>query len=679
MTLGCCVQRNRVITIKGIDTATGITIWEYGPGFHWRHHYGIDSISGLEPEQGVTLNKYVVAASAGGIDNLIEDRNAATLTANAAECVSLTTLDAIDGTVSSQVTLDGLFCSSVGPVFAGNVNWTASTAAALSGGGYVIVGQRWPAIELLSFTSNTTNKSYVLHAHGQQEGTVTFKTRTSNESITVAWDASASTIATAFAATSDCVSATGSGGPWPYRKITIDAVWSVASGDIKSISRPSTYVSGVDFVTRTVNCCAHHYDTAGLMVSAVGHTFGEYTARLINTSGILPSPFGSSAILHIGSGPSDTVVLFATKTGDSGSYESWNVGSTWSVNWSRTNNSGVGSPPAFQQRLQVESDALIVANCRKSFASPTRNVSAITTDVAGGTRTEYDQTAFSTTTANNEFWLGACAMDGDATKLMWFNDERYATHTDYPTLLFTLTTLAEEVYAESDVLLLGWGQLYGFNADTVFGYAGIQTPRINGYPPPATPSPSAGSVSYEYPWTFYLQPNQRFETGTEFRFVFDSRGPTPKYSNWLDWLATASQIGTAILAGIGENTEGVKSSVNVTPFGDPVNNTNNTNVSFLELGLQIIFLGSRTAEATALGFLPGSSYYANGKVTVETRTRTQAITESGITAWSRTDASVTWSRPFGDTVAGSPVPSPSYAWLKGDFLYAAGGPVDNEL
>lgn len=232
----------RAVTIKGIDKTNGETVWEYGPGSFWRHHYGLDAITGVVPDLTAELDKYAIAAEPYPAFAVCGDRSAGTLEANCCEGLSLVKLNSLDGTTIESATLTGLFTgagseSSIGLLLGQSI----TNAAALSGGDFVIVGERVPFIEFLDFTSNTSSKSYILHAHGLQDGNVYLKTRTSSETITIPYDSTASEVETLFEATSDCTAATVTGGPWPLLPITVEATWSASSGDISGIATTGTY------------------------------------------------------------------------------------------------------------------------------------------------------------------------------------------------------------------------------------------------------------------------------------------------------------------------------------------------------------------------------------------------------------------------------------------------------
>jgi hypothetical protein len=252
MQLACaCCRQIQAVTIKGIDKTDGTTVWEYGPGSFWRHHYGADAITGVVPNLTATLNKYAIGAAAYPSFSACGNRNSGTLSANVAEALSVVKLNSIDGTTIESATLTGLFCDLITDTAVGLVAGQSITnAAGLSGGDFVIVGERVPFVEFVDFTSNTATKEYILHAHGLRDGNVYLKTRTSNETITIPYNSTASAVETLFEATADCVAATVTGGPWPLKPITVEVEWSVAGGDISAIATTGTYslsAGGVEY------------------------------------------------------------------------------------------------------------------------------------------------------------------------------------------------------------------------------------------------------------------------------------------------------------------------------------------------------------------------------------------------------------------------------------------------
>lgn len=313
---GCCIGTLRAVTIKCIDKADGTTIWEYGPGSLWRHHYGVDAISGVVPNLSATLNKYAIAAGAYPTYAACGNRNTATLVANVCEALSVVKLNSLDGTTIESATLTGMFCDTITGTSVGLASGlTMTNAAALSGGDYVIVGERIPFIEFVSFASNTATKTYILHAHGSIGGNVYLKTRMSTETITIPYNSTAAEVETLFEATSDCTAATVTGGPWPLLPITVEATWSASSGDISGIAVTSTqtavgggsdwssttgnYASGIDYLTLSVTTVS--VGTAFRFSFAAGADF-DYVSESTDVSTFLASLEGAMEAFALAQG-----------------------------------------------------------------------------------------------------------------------------------------------------------------------------------------------------------------------------------------------------------------------------------------------------------------------------------------------------------------------------------------
>lgn len=679
----CCAAAKRMITIKALDKTDGVTTWEYGPGLLWRHHYGADAITGVEPTPSATLDKYAICANVGGLVLEIGNRNSGTLQANCVEALYLTKLNSLDGTVTSKTLVDGLLCQSITALSVFPLNFTLSDAVALSGGDYAILQRRWPTIELDDFTSNTANKTYILHAHGQQAGTIILKTRTSDETITLNWDDSAADVEAAFEATSDCTAATATGGPWPHAKIEIDVTWSAASGDVKSIQRDTTYNTGL--ANRNVDSSVVVYSPAtGLITSSAGYIFGNYSSRLITDSGIMPSPVESLfPPIKITAGPSNTVGVLVNG-GTLQSVESWTPGSPWSNNWQKQDNRTRADLAS-----QVENGEWILTAGRKSYGGPTRNVTAVTVDMSSGAVTEYDNAKCSTliTPQNERVKPFAIAKDGDDTSLLWCSHVRVhssgGSRAPYNNSnnQFWFDSDGEECEFGSSAYRLGGG-VYGHDGTNVYGFASYADGTSNTaivrkfWPPSAGSAVGFGSPYILWAWEFILEPGQRYETGTELRFVFSGG----RASNWMDWACTEAQMQTAIHAAFGgNNTTGIQDTAEINPLGAYSGDLVNSTVSLLEQGVQIVFLGSPSANGDNV---PANNNFQQGVIQIETRTETPptGYTEAGVIAWSLTDASVVWNRRFGDAlVSGAPVSFPSYGWLRGDYVYVAGSLVENEL
>ncbi len=235
-------KRIRWVTIKGLDIDDGHTIWEFGPGAFWAQHYDRDEITGIEPivTDPWVPDRYLVASPANTVGAFAEigNRNVATLQANAEQALKITKLDSIDGSVISSVLLDSGFINEVKFVneFSSVHRLSVNSSAGLSDGMWAITGPITPSIELIDFASNGTTKEYVLHAHNNSAGTVTLTTRNGGYPVVLDFDATASEVETAIEAVTGVTSATCSGGPWPWRKIEIEVVWTAASNDFATIA-----------------------------------------------------------------------------------------------------------------------------------------------------------------------------------------------------------------------------------------------------------------------------------------------------------------------------------------------------------------------------------------------------------------------------------------------------------
>jgi len=790
---GCCIGTLKAVTIKCIDKADGTTIWEYGPGSLWRHHYGVDAISGVVPNLSATLNKYAIAAGAYPTYAACGNRNTATLTANVCENLSVVKLNSLDGTTIESATLTGLFSGAVSgtsvELFGGI---SMRNAAALSGGDYVIVGERIPFIEFLSFTSNAATKSYILHAHGIIGGNVYLKTRTSSETITIPYNSTAAAVETLFEATSDCTAATVTGGPWPLLPITVEATWSVSSGDISGIAVTSTqsavgggsdwssttgnYASGIDYLTlsvttvsvgtafrfsliggpdfdytsttdnvttflnalegameafaldqadtgwmsiavgipdsvvvsgsnltiyystelgfdpvtveltaggdeitdsRNVGPAAASYDTGtGEMTSSVGYRFG-YSAgspptKIFDETASAPSVTGLDVlgISSIGSGPSNSVIVTPAirNSGDTTKasvVEVWTIASgVWTNDWQRYCNATM----AMQQVIPCEAGYVLCPIDAKRFDS-VRDRTAAKLAVSNGAITEIE-TTFGSITAPDNGVLTAMLDSDAANYVSWGYDIVYQ---DFymSNNRFQINAHGADTWYDGTEFRLG-GVVFGANATAIFTtYGG---------------TPVSGNWHYDFLGTssaspvyakFFASPLTRSAEPQQFRFKLAAM-PGTNYTAWLDWYATEAEIETALNNLLGSG------NCSILDFGGESAPVANDPKALIECNPRIEFV-------TDAGFSPGSGFipagyftYRNdgqitGGVVIETQTVTAASTR-GIAAFSSTNATHIWSRAFGTSLVGSAsVPYPLYAWLQGDYVYAYGQLLQNEL
>jgi hypothetical protein len=790
LSCGCCLQL-QAVTIKCIDKTDGTTVWEYGPGSLWRHHYGVDAISGVVPNLSATLNKYAIAAGAYPTYAACGNRNMATFTANVCEALSVVKLNALDGTTVESATLTGLFCDTITGTFVGLVNGlTMTNAAALSGGDYVIVGERIPFIEFLSFTSNGATKSYVLHAHGIIGGNVYLKTRTSSETITIPYNSTAAAVETLFEATSDCTAATVTGGPWPLLPITVEATWSASSGDISGIAMTSTqsasgggtdwssttgnWASGIDYLrlevtsisigativfslvggpdftyvsetddvttflnaldfameafaldqadtgwmsiavgipdsievsgstlyiyystelgfdpvtvdlsggtettvdSRNVKPAAVVYDTGtGGITSSVGYRFGfssvRTPAKMFEESAGLPTVTGLNVlgISSIGSGPDNSVIVTPAirNSGDATKanvVEAWTIASgEWSFEWQAYCNARMLMPLI----IQCESGYVLCPIGAKRFDG-VRDRTAAKIAVADAARTEV-MTTYGSINAPDNVVVTQMYDDSPSDYLSWGFEVTYEDLIP-GTNTYIINDRGIDAWADGSSLRLG---AIPFAADSSTVYASRPGHVSGGWRYDAIGSNIDSDLYIKFLATY----TSRSAEPQQFRFVLD-RMPGTNYTAWLDWYSTEAEIETAFNALLGAG------NVSFIDFGlDPTPVVNDP-VALIEFNPLFEFKTDR-------GFTPGSGRIPVGYfrfrndgvlvdgIRIEMQTITPFTVPGGIAAYNVTNATKLWSRPFG-TIGGIAANDPHYAWLQGDYVYAYGAMVDNEL
>lgn len=792
---GCCLGHLEAVTIKCIDKTDGTTIWEYGPGALWRHHYGADAISGVVPNLSATLNKYAIAAGSYPTFNACGNRNTATLTANVCEPLEVVKLNSLDGSTIESATLTGLFCDVVTSTSVGLVSGqTMTNAAALSGGDFVIVGERVPFVEFNSFASNTATKSYILHAHGLRDGNVYLKTRTSDETITIPYDSTATEVEALFEATADCTAATVTGGPWPLLPITVEATWSVSGGDISAIATTGTYTAtgvgtdaswgliddGIDqetftltvntltvgstwefqfdgtggggagtvftytsattnastFITdladamlayaiahsaeadwaqlaggtaittsgnqisitytfairhltlavdgggatdtRRAAMCAASYDTGtGDMVAAVGFEFGYSEDRtplkMFAETADLPGTTGLNVlgILSIGSGPSNAVIVTPQLRGlgdevKSNVVEQWSIaGSTWTFNWQVYCNAEMAMPAI----IPCESGYVVCPINAKRFDSINERTAARLA-VSDATTVEL-MTTFGSITAPDNQVVTAMFDDTPGTYFSWGYDILYQDAHITNNRFRTNGHGADTWIDETEYRLGG----VAFGCDGTQVYATLTTGISNGWHYDGFGVTTDTSLFIKY----FAPATSRAAEPQQFRFRV-ARMPGTNYTAWLDWYATESEIETALSALLGAGNVNVEALV-----GDAALVANSP-TAFIEMNPRIEFLVDSAAPGG--GRIPSSyfTFRSDGvfigltDIVIEMQTITPFADPPGIAAFDAATANYVWSRAFGTAlVGGATVSNPLHAWLQGDYVYAYGQLLENEL
>jgi len=748
MLLGRCCKCNdvRQVTIKGLTASSGVTEWEYGPGSLWAQHYGLDRVSGIAHDNTVSNNRYIeIAYRQATFTSNGPYRTSGAIEANCKEILTLTKLNSTDGTVVESSTMSGLFSyNTVGSTSNYTLfNVRIDAPVGLSGGDYAFIGHIDPAIEWVDYTTNTTNKEYVFHAHTLTGGNVYLRTKTSSEVVTLPYNATATEVKGLLEATANVVSATVTGGPWPMLKMNVDIVWSVSTGDFSGQRSDTSYTTGgngsctwewdtttLAWVLVSDNCAlggamppmgTGAFDgeiregtcpvpetplptatrqsqavavvfspSTGLMTSYAEARFGlvngTFAARLISDGGANvqgTTKIANNAFEQWVAGPENSVLVIGafgtagTTTTDARTVEAWTVASTWSKIWQRYANGDVYSGQyAWLSGNMVQSGKAVV-NTRRMLYSGSYKSGTIA-DITGGTFTSFDEDEVSTEyTYNNNAALSAL-IDGSTTERVTWAYSRQFAAPNFSSRIVDHNLGGSEYRTSSKRLLLGVAYgTFGADSSRIYGMTQSFTASSDALlrnnrstsPPAATGAAYAGSISRTYRWRFYTLPPERYDSG-EWRIVFGS-GLSQLRTGWISWLCSSSDVVNAVLAVFPENTEGVVSNVRVNPFGASSVVDNSPAISLLEANLDIHF-----QAASTLGFIPTA--YAS-RVAIETRSLSTYGT-GGVTAFSATDGSVTWSRNWGTTA--SPAKTydiPAGGWLRGSRLILFGPVVDNEL
>ena len=749
MLLGRCCKCNdvRQVTIKGLTASSGVTEWEYGPGSLWAQHYGLDRVSGIAHDNTVSNNRYIeIAYRQATFTSNGPYRTSGAIEANCKEILTLTKLDSTDGTVAESSTMSGLFSyNTVGSTSNYSLfNVRIFSPVGLSGGDYAFIGHIDPAIEWVDYTTNTTNKEYVFHAHTLTGGNVYLHTKTSSEVVTIPYNATAAQVKGLLEATANVVSATVTGGPWPMLKMNVDIVWSVSTGDFAGQRSDTSYATGgngtctwewdtttLAWILVSDNCAlggamppmgtgsfdgeiregtcpvpetplptgtrqsqavAVVFSTStGLMTSYAEARFGlvngSFATRLISDGGASvqgTTKIANNAFEQWVAGPENSVLVIGAfgsagiTTTDARTVEAWTVGSTWSRIWQRYANGDVYSGQyAWLSGNMVQSGKAVV-NTRRMLYSGAYKCGTIA-DITGGTFTSFDEDEVSTEYAYNNNAALSALIDGSTTERVTWAYSRQFAAPNFSSRIIDHNLGGSEYRTSSKRLLLGVAYgTFGADSSRVYGNTVLTSSggsvvyeRPNRYtsPPSSSGAAYAGSISRTYRWRFYTLPSERYDAG-EWRIVFGS-GVSQLRTGWISWLCSSSDIVNAVLAVFPENTEGVVSNVRVNPFGASSVVDNSAAISLLEANLDIHF-----QAASTLGFIPTA--YAS-RVAIETRSLSTYGT-GGVTAFSATNGSVTWSRNWGTTA--SPAKTydiPAGGWLRGLRLILFGPVVDNEL
>ncbi len=533
MLLGRCCRCKTVepVTIKGLTASTGVTEWEYGPGALWAQHYGADRISGVVNEWTAN-NRAVYVAAMGAFASTPGPRSGGALTATAAQCLKIVKLNSTTGAEVESATIQGLFAYSAGSGLSfQTLNATRmASPAGLSGGDYLMAHSIDPAVEWDDYTTDTANKEYTLHPHTLQGGNVYFRTKTSSETITVPYNATAGTIKTLFESTADCTAATVTGGPWPDAAINLDVTWSQSTGDISGIKFDATYSAGgsgsctfqwnagtstwvlvsdtcnpgpaeepvnpgtydgelqpgtcpVSFPppptgTRDTRAAAVSWSTAtGAITSHVGRIFGlgasgaAATKLITETAGTVPtvSTLSTSDIEpDLYAGASNSVLVFGYQGTNGRTVEGWTVGSPWSRIWRRYVNADAWAGRWAWAAGLAQSGKVAVCVRRRIYDSSEK--AGTIADIAAGTFTEFDESEVSTTASLDNNAAFSRLLDGSSTDRLASAYERRFVPTTSPTATKEYNLGGSQFKTPTKKLLLGftWYGNHGADADRIY-------------------------------------------------------------------------------------------------------------------------------------------------------------------------------------------------------------------
>lgn len=666
MAFRVCCGCKPFITIRRLDHADGKAVWEYGPGANWVFHYGSDTISGMVVPSDTAMNRRVQNVGTSWTTR-------SGMTANAAEAVTLTKLDATDGTVIESALIPGMWVVTSSKEAFTTMHSSVSIAG-LSGGDIVFKENRKPTLELVDWTNDIAAKQYVIHSNNQVAGNITLVTKTSSETVTIACNSSASAAATAITAGSptDIVSVSVTGGPLPETALEIAITWSAASGDFKSINASTTYtVSGTSVPANGI-LTAYSTSTGeitGYLGSILGAGASITRTRLITGTDTIPTSSAPPSLGLFG-----TRSVFATASdgimtvSSDRTLQYWTLGKPFTRGWAKF----VNAVSAGTTYGNVENDAFIIGVPRKNYGSGVYSGCVLTP--SSGAVTEYDVSDVKT----------------DDTAAPWLHD---SSATDYITQPFTeagYSGAPKWCYTDgnTELTLNGdhahiQGQVYGvtsgfflthtFASTTLTDASLAQLRTID-----TLVSPLSGLYPNVRHIAYHVGFNQRSLAGTEFRIVFSGTGLTTVNTPWLDWnTITATDLRTELLTLFPENpyvgTTGWSTATVL------VDNSNNCVAPMFEKGYVVLdFYVAQNATGLGLGFMPRGYVTDVNAFTFEFRNFASA--EQGVARWENSTSSPqTWAREWGRKRVGGLQVLPTESWVKNGIIVSWGQAVRGEL
>jgi len=681
----------QLIDLKGFDASNGTTLWEYGVAGTYCLHYGAGKFSAIKHDSTAAANKYGIVAQPNVFFE-IPPRIGGSLPAIIAETLSLVAIDPTDGTETASVALEDWYTEIDNNTANSLRMWNAriggagiGSAIGLSGGNVAFGGHIEPAVVWDDRTDNNATKSYRLLPHTQSEGKVYFLTKTNRQTITVDYNDTAAEIVTAFEAVGDVTSATATGGPWPLVAIELTVTWAAATGDIQGIKRDARATVGTppSTASRPVMSAAFVVNaSAGTLRSTLGHRLGR--GDNVAISNLMPAsgPPGSVTLTPAILGGSQGMVaadsdLVAVLSDQNETIECWDASGTgangWSRSWARLLNAPV---VAFSKTtsLQCQNAVISVSVARQAYNGTTYAGATIPT--SSGTPSHWDNDRITTSTTGTERLAAHVAEDGDASY-------RWCT---VPRRLSTGQTFWFQGIEQSDNtidLALGVSRLFGVSATTLYGLSTGST-AVGSATPVAWPTTNvlttgtlAGSLA-TFRRLVYYWPGTWFKADTEFRFTFFPGGGSSQSTAWMAWPGSAAGITSALTTLFGENTEGVYNNISIWIGGTPPA-LDNADFSELMQNIDIRFAVRPQAD-NPFGHVPQEFITTQSRIEVR---YAETVNQGNMTAWSNTDATVVWSRDYGDVTdpitSQTRIVAPWQAWYSGDYVWAAGGPVNAEL
>ncbi len=682
-----CEQRTAIVQLKGLASSTGTTQWEWGPGFAISKVYGSTEFVAIGYDNTATDNLSVMAQGF----YLVYDAGTDSYNFNARYADDIELIDGTDGS-STTSGIDWLLVAHAQGTesYAFVVNAQLQNTDGLSTGNLVSRGNVAPTVVFNSRTnvSTTASKTYKLLPHTQRGGNVNFKTSKNAQTVSAAHNATASAVASAFAAVSDVSSASATGGPWPYSAINLSVTWAHSDGDIGEVSVDSTYVIQTTPTTVSRKTAAAAFvisASTGAIHSSIPHALGNG----LGSSGdylmpsALPSPSSTAPrtgeLLSLAAAASGAIAAEGEFFPAGGTYqqtvEAWTEsGGTWSQSWVKEVNT---SPPGRirSKNLHVENDAACVSVPFGNY----NGTEACAAVVAMGTGTA---SYFTADNGNTGKWSITQLQTGSSSARWTYNS---ILQTTGPTNDYTPGAIeAVDGTNKLHFGINGPGFIFGTQSGTVFAMASRWTPTAADSTPvelwgittrtfvdSITLASTAASV---YRVRVYWPLGWRAGGSTEWRFVYRAGYFDIQTTGWLAWDATEAQIEAAIIALFGENTEGLYSNVNLWPL--TVESPDNTAAAF-EVGLDMQYLTSGD-PSDPFGFIPAKYVLRRQNLRIETRYYQQPNTSS-VCSFDASDGSVNWSRMYG-TIGGQDAPFFARGWADGSsWVWLSGGAVDSDL